>query len=59
MVSFQGLMTDIGIVMPSGERVPVVSQLHNKPYNEKNLNGILSALKLVSTNNVQQAINGF
>ncbi|XP_073813135.1 lipoyltransferase 1 [Musca autumnalis] len=54
----KGLMTDIGIVMPSGERVPVVSQLQNKPYNEKNLNGIISALKLVSTDNVKQAING-
>ncbi|XP_061387233.1 lipoyltransferase 1, mitochondrial-like [Musca vetustissima] len=54
----KGLMTDIGIEMPSGERVPVVSQLQNKPYNEKNLNGIISALKLVSTDNVKQAING-
>lgn len=51
-------MTDIGIVMPSGERVPVVSKLQSKPYNEKNLNGIISALKLVSTDNVKQAING-
>uniref|UniRef100_A0A1I8NXJ0 BPL/LPL catalytic domain-containing protein n=1 Tax=Stomoxys calcitrans TaxID=35570 RepID=A0A1I8NXJ0_STOCA len=54
----KGLMTEIGIEMPSGERVPVVSQLQNKPYNEKNLNNIISALKLVSTDNVKQAING-
>ncbi|XP_013108710.2 lipoyltransferase 1, mitochondrial [Stomoxys calcitrans] len=54
----KGLMTEIGIEMPSGERVPIVSQLQNKPYNEKNLNNIISALKLVSTDNVKQAING-
>lgn len=51
-------MSDISIIMPGGERLPVVSQLQNKPYNEKNLNGILGALKLVSTDNVKQAING-
>ena len=54
----KGLMTDINIVMPSSERVPVVSALHQQPYNENNLNGIISALKLVSTDNVKQAING-
>lgn len=54
----KGLMTDISIVMPSQERLPVVSALHQQPYNENNLNGIISALKLVSTDNVKQAING-
>lgn len=50
-------MSEINITMPGGERLPVVSQLQSKPYNEKNLNGIIKALKLVSTDNVKQAIN--
>jgi len=54
----KGLMTDITILMPNSERVPVVSALQHQPYNENNLNGIISALKLVSTDNVKQAING-
>jgi len=54
----KGLMTDISLVMPSSDRMPVVSSLQNQPYNEKNLNGIIGALKLVSTDNVKQAING-
>lgn len=53
----KGLMSDISIIMPTGERLPIVSQLQNKPYNENNLNGIIGALKLVSTDNVKQAIN--
>jgi len=53
-----GLMTDIGIVMPNNDRLPVVSTLQSKPYNEKNLHGIINALKHVSTENVMQAING-
>lgn len=51
-------MTDISLVMPNSGRVPVVSALLHQPYNENNLNGILGALKLVSTDNVKQAING-
>lgn len=54
----KGLMTGISIVMPNSERVPVVSGLHQQPYNENNLNGIIGALKLVSTDNVKQAIYG-
>lgn len=50
-------MSEISIVMPTGERLPVVSQMQDKPYNEKNLNGIIKALKLASTDNVKQAIN--
>ncbi|TMW42988.1 hypothetical protein DOY81_011930 [Sarcophaga bullata] len=53
----KGLMSDITIALPSGERLPVVSHLQNKPYNERNFNGIIKALKLVSTDNVKQAIN--
>lgn len=51
-------MSHITIALPSGEPLPVVSHLQNKPYNEKNFNGIIKALKLVSTDNVKQAING-
>uniref|UniRef100_A0A1A9WHX1 BPL/LPL catalytic domain-containing protein n=1 Tax=Glossina brevipalpis TaxID=37001 RepID=A0A1A9WHX1_9MUSC len=54
----KGLMTHINIVMPNGDKLPVVSQFQNKSFNEKNLNDIIGALKLVSTDNVKQAING-
>lgn len=51
-------MIDISILMENGERIPVVSQLVNQPYNEKNLSSIIGALKLVSSNHVKQAIRG-
>uniref|UniRef100_A0A1B0FHZ4 BPL/LPL catalytic domain-containing protein n=2 Tax=Glossina morsitans morsitans TaxID=37546 RepID=A0A1B0FHZ4_GLOMM len=54
----KGLMADINIVMPNGDRLPVISQFQNKSFNEKNLNNIVGALKLASTDNVKQAING-
>ncbi|XP_037945753.1 lipoyltransferase 1, mitochondrial [Teleopsis dalmanni] len=54
----KGIINNINIIMPNNEEVPVVSGLQNKPFNEKNLNGIITALKLVSTDNVKQAING-
>ncbi|KRF99089.1 uncharacterized protein Dwil_GK17909, isoform D [Drosophila willistoni] len=54
-----GLMKDICIQLPQSEqRVPVVTPLQGKAYNEQNLNGIVAALKLVSTSNVKQAMNG-
>ncbi|EDV98233.1 lipoyltransferase 1, mitochondrial [Drosophila grimshawi] len=54
-----GLMTQIGIQLPQSDQlVPVVTPLQGQAYNEHNLNGIIGALKLVSTSNVQQAMNG-
>ncbi|XP_055855040.1 lipoyltransferase 1, mitochondrial [Episyrphus balteatus] len=55
----KGLMSDITITMPTNEVVPIVSELKDKPYNEDNLQGIIGALKMVSTDNVKQAMNGF
>lgn len=51
-------MIDISVLMANGERVPVVSHLLNKPYNELHLNCIIGALKLVSTDHVKEAIRG-
>ncbi|XP_017867084.1 PREDICTED: lipoyltransferase 1, mitochondrial [Drosophila arizonae] len=54
-----GLMTKISLQLPQSEQlVPVVTPLQGQAYNEQNLNGIMDALKLVSTSNVQQAMNG-
>lgn len=56
---FQGLMTKIDLQLPQSEQpVPVVTPLQGQAYNEQNLKGIIDALKLVSTSNVQQAMNG-
>lgn len=54
----KGLIADISITMPSNEVVPIVCELKDKPYNEENLQGIIGALKMVSTDNVKQAMNG-
>lgn len=52
-------MTKIDLQLPQSEQpVPVVTPLHGQPYNEQNLKGMIDALKLVSTSNVQQAMNG-
>lgn len=52
-------MTKIDLQLPQSEQpVPVVTPLQGQAYNEQNLNGIIEALKLVSTSNVQQAMNG-
>ncbi|KAH8384590.1 hypothetical protein KR093_001802 [Drosophila rubida] len=54
-----GVMASIGIQLPQTDQmVPVVTPLQGKAYNEQNLNGIIEALKMVSTSNVQQAMNG-
>ncbi|KAH8405622.1 hypothetical protein KR215_004482 [Drosophila sulfurigaster] len=54
-----GLMSKIAIQLPQSDQlVPVVTPLQGKAYNEQNLNGIIDALKMVSTSNVQQAMNG-
>lgn len=53
----KGLIGDIFIAMPNCEPIPVVSELKGKQYTEDNLNGIVSALKNVSSENVKQAIN--
>ncbi|XP_054739653.1 lipoyltransferase 1, mitochondrial [Anastrepha obliqua] len=54
----KGIINDVTITMPNKERLPVVSSLHHKCYSESNLNKILNALKLASTDNIMQAING-
>ncbi|KAM8713137.1 hypothetical protein ACLKA7_013450 [Drosophila subpalustris] len=54
-----GLMANISIQLPQNDQlVPVVTPLQGQAYNEQNLNGIIDALKMVSTSNVQQAMNG-
>ncbi|XP_064536510.1 lipoyl amidotransferase LIPT1, mitochondrial [Drosophila montana] len=54
-----GLMSKICLQLPQSEQlVPVVTPLQGQAYNEQNLNGIMDALKLVSTSNMQQAMNG-
>ncbi|XP_055372610.1 lipoyltransferase 1, mitochondrial-like [Condylostylus longicornis] len=54
----KGLIVDIKLILPKTEPIPVVSSLLSKPYSEENLHQIINALKLVSTANVKQAING-
>lgn len=53
----KGLIGDIFIAMPNCEPIPVVSELKGKEYSEDKLNGIVSALRNVSSENVKQAIN--
>lgn len=54
----KGIICDIVLKLPTNEILPVVSRHMNQPYTEENLHGIVDALKLVSTDNVKQAING-
>lgn len=56
-ILFQGLIGDIFIAVPNCEPIPVVSELKGKAYTEDNLNGIVSALKNVNSENVKMAIN--
>ena len=51
-------MTNIELVLPTGEKAPIVTGLQDKPYDEASLNGIVNALKLVPTENVKEAMNG-
>lgn len=53
----KGLIGDIFIAMPNCEPIPVVSELKGKEYTEDNLNGVVSALKNVNSDNVKRAIN--
>lgn len=53
----EGLIQDISLSVPNAEPIPIVSTLKGKPYTEDNLNGIVGALKGVSTENVKHAIN--
>lgn len=53
----KGIMTDISLTLPSNDVVPCVSTLVNQPYTEDNFHGIIDALKLVSNDNVKQAIH--
>ncbi|XP_017466122.1 PREDICTED: lipoyltransferase 1, mitochondrial isoform X1 [Rhagoletis zephyria] len=53
----KGIINGVTITMPNNERLPVVSSLQHKNYNESNLNKILNALKLACTDNIMQAIN--
>ncbi|XP_017838783.1 lipoyltransferase 1, mitochondrial [Drosophila busckii] len=53
-----GLMNNISVQLPQSEQpIAVVTPLQGQAYNEHNLNGIIDALKMVSTSNVQQAMN--
>lgn len=42
--------------MPDCEPIPVITELKGKKYTEDNLNGVVSALKNVNTENVKQAM---
>jgi lipoyltransferase 1 len=53
----KGLVGDIFIAMPNCEPIPVVSELKGKAYTEDKLNGVVTALRNVSSENVKQAIN--
>lgn len=53
----QGLIEEITITSPNADAIPVVSTIRGKPYNEDSWNGIVQALKGVSTENVKHAIN--
>lgn len=54
--TIKGLIDDITLVIPNSEPIPVVSTLKGKPYTEDNLQGILAALKGVTTENVNYAM---
>ncbi|XP_063697080.1 lipoyl amidotransferase LIPT1, mitochondrial isoform X2 [Culicoides brevitarsis] len=45
----KGLIEDISLMIPNSEPIPVVSTLKGKPYTEDNLQGIIAALKDLST----------
>lgn len=53
----QGLIEDISLVIPNYEAIPVVSTFKGMPYCEEHLNNIIMALKGVSTDNVEHAMN--
>lgn len=43
--------------MPNAEPIPVVSSLMGREYSEETMNGVISALKSASTENVKLAMN--
>ncbi|XP_037024784.1 lipoyltransferase 1, mitochondrial [Bradysia coprophila] len=53
----KGVIGDIFIAMPNCEPIPVVSELKGKEYTEEKLNGVVAALRNVSSENVKHAIN--
>ncbi|KAG4072667.1 hypothetical protein HA402_004756 [Bradysia odoriphaga] len=53
----KGVIGDIFIAMPNCEPIPVVSELKGKQYTEDKLNGVVAALRNVSSENVKHAIN--
>lgn len=53
----EGLIEEISLMIPNYEAIPVVSTLKGLPYSEEHLNNIISALKGVSGDNVEHAMN--
>lgn len=51
-----GVIQDITLMLPNSEPIPVVSNLKETPYNEDSFNGIISAIRGVSTENVKHAM---
>lgn len=54
---WQGLIEDITLVVPNYDSIPVVSTLRGTAYCEEHLNSIVMALKGVSGDNVEHAMN--
>lgn len=52
----KGLITDINLLVPNGEPIPIVSALRGQEYMEDSFGGIVDALKQASTENVKQAM---
>uniref|UniRef100_U5ERZ9 Putative lipoate-protein ligase a n=1 Tax=Corethrella appendiculata TaxID=1370023 RepID=U5ERZ9_9DIPT len=52
----KGLISEISLILPNSEPIPVVSSVKCQPYNEDNLSGIVEALKGASTANVKYAM---
>ncbi|XP_031630413.1 lipoyltransferase 1, mitochondrial [Contarinia nasturtii] len=52
-----GLIEDITLNVPNYDSIPVVTTLKGTPYSEEHLNNIVMALKGVSSDNVEHAMN--
>lgn len=53
----QGLIDDIILVLPNIESIPVVSTFKGEPYSQDYADRIIAALKSVSSDNVEHAMN--
>lgn len=56
-VEFQGKIEEVVLMLPNGETIPVVSSLTSKSYSDEHIDDIVAALKSVSSDNVELAIN--